>query len=208
MLKVGLTGGIGCGKSTAIDAFRILGVAVIDADQISKDLVQPGGEALELICEQFGNDFLYQEGKQKGELNRALLKEKVFSDETALKQLENILHPLVKKEIKKQISLLEEKEPYQQVSYVVVDVPLLLEKAYMGMFDRIIVVDCLPGQQIERVKQRDGLNEGIIQSIMQKQISRESRLKKATDILHNSSENKKALLEQINQLHLQFLALT
>ncbi len=209
MLKVGLTGGIGCGKSTAIGAFRVLGVAVIDADQIAKNLVKPGKEAFNAIYKKFGDEFLHQQGTKKGELNRALLKEKVFSDELALSQLEDILHPRVKKEIKQKIALLEIKEPGQkQPPYVVVDVPLLLEKAYQDMFDRIVVVDCLPDQQIERVKQRDGLAGHLIKDIMKKQISREARLEKATDIILNSSNNKNALFEQINRLHLQFLALT
>ena len=210
LLKVGLTGGIGCGKSTAIDAFRVLGAPVIDADQISRDLVKPGGEALKAICAQFGDDILYQKGKHTGELKRDKLKEKVFSSKTALKQLENILHPRVKKEIKKQISLLEGKTD-NPAPYVVVDVPLLLEKSYMDMFDRIVVVDCLPDQQVERVMQRDGGNslkaEALVKKIIQTQASRESRLKIATDVLDNSN-NKNDLLAQINRLDLKFLALT
>ncbi len=212
LLKVGLTGGIGCGKSTAIDAFRVLGVPVIDADQISKDLVKPGREALKAICAQFGDDILHQNGLRKGELNRALLKKKVFSDKTALRTLENILHPRIKKEIKKQISLLEGKKD-KPVPYIVVDVPLLLEKAYMDMFDRIVVVDCLPDQQVTRVKQRDGTNknnnkaEALVKKVMETQASREARLTIATDVLDNRS-SKEDLLEQINHLHTQFLALT
>ncbi len=210
MLKVGLTGGIGCGKSTAIAAFRVLGVPVIDADQIAKDLVKPGRGALGDICKQFGDDILYQNGLQQGELNRALLKKKVFSDKTALKKLENILHPRIKEEIKKQISFLEEKD--NPAPYIVVDVPLLLEKAYMDMFDRIVVVDCFPDQQVKRVKQRDGIvnnnkAETLVKKVMETQASREDRLKIATDVLDNS-KTEKFLLEQINRLHSQFMALT
>lgn len=203
LLKVGLTGGIGCGKSTAVDAFRVLGAAIIDADQISKKLVEPGEDAYRAIVSQFGDEFLLQQGKHKGELNRALLKEKVFSDESLLKQLENILHPRIKKEIKKQIASLE---ALGQQPYVVIDVPLLVEKGYQDMFDRIVVVDCLPEQQLSRVLQRDALDEQTVKQIMQQQASRKTRLKNSTDILDNS-HNKDDLIAQIKALHPKFLTL-
>ena len=198
---------MGCGKSTAVDAFRVLGAPIIDADQISKELVKPGQEAFEAIIVQFGDEFLLEKGKneseQKAGLNRALLKEKVFADASLLKQLENILHPRIKAEIKKQIALLaaDGKQPY-----VVVDVPLLFEKGYEDMFDRIIVVDCLPEQQVKRVVQRDALDKQTIKRIMRKQSSRNDRLKNATDILDNS-KNKDHLVAQIKRLHSKFLTL-
>ncbi|HIP81556.1 MAG TPA: dephospho-CoA kinase [Leucothrix mucor] len=199
MLKVGLTGGIGCGKSTAVDAFRVLDVPIIDADKISKDLVKPGQSALTEIIAQFGKKII----KSNGELNRSLLKKIVFSDSSSLKKLENILHPLIKKEIKRQMLLLETQQT-SQPRYIIVDVPLLLEKNYEELFDRIIIVDCLPEQQIERVMQRDKLDKKTIKNIIQTQINRKDRLKRATDILDNS-KNEHHLIEQINNFHSQYL---
>lgn len=201
MLKVGLTGGIGCGKSTAVDAFRVLGVPIIDADQIAKELVNPGQSALMEIVDQFGDELLLS----NGELNRPLLKEKVFSDVVLLKKLENILHPRVKDEIKHQFSILA-RSP-QGHAYTIADVPLLFEKGYEKMFDRIIVVDCLPEQQISRVIKRDSLDKKVIDAIMQTQASREERLSIATDVLDNT-QHQDLLLDQINRLHSEFLALS
>ena len=197
MLKVGLTGGIGCGKSTAVDAFRVLGVPIVDADQISKDLVKKGSEALSEIAAIFGDDLLLE----SGELNRLLLKQLIFSDSQSLEKLEAILHPRIKAEITRQISTIKNQ------AYVIVDIPLLVEKNYQEMFDQIIVVDCLPEQQIERVARRDELSSSDIKKIMQNQASREERNKAATVILDNSLD-KESLLSQINRLHTGLVALS
>ena len=196
-LKVGLTGGIGSGKSSAVDGFRALGITIIDADQIAKSIVAPGESALQRIADCFGAEILLS----NGELNRKALKDIVFNDPEALKKLENILHPQIRLEIENQISRLES-EPY-----IIIDIPLLVEKNYQKILDYIIVVDCLPEQQIERVRQRDKLNDASIQTIMQTQASREDRNKAATHILDNSS-NKASLLEQIKTLHDTFLRLS
>lgn len=198
LLKVGLTGGIGCGKSTAVDAFHELGINIIDADQIAKDIVKPGQKALSEIAEKFGDEILLE----NGELNRPLLKEKVFKEPKALELLENILHPQIRLEIVQQINRHKKGDPY-----IIVDVPLLVEKNYQQMFDRIIVVDCLPEQQLERVRQRDNISESQIKKIMQTQVSRDQRNNHATDILDNSAD-KEFLLKQINALHQKFLGLS
>jgi dephospho-CoA kinase len=197
MLKVGLTGGIGCGKSTAVDAFRVLGVPIIDADKISKDLVLKGSDALSEIAMIFGDDLLLE----NGELNRPLLKKLIFSDSNALEKLEAILHPRIKAEITRQISNIKNQ------AYIIVDIPLLVEKNYQEMFDQIIVVDCLPEQQVERVAKRDELSSSDIEKIMQNQASREERNKAATLILDNSMD-KESLLSQINRLHTGLVALS
>lgn len=196
MLKAGLTGGIGCGKSTAVNTFRVLGAAIIDADEISKDLVKAGTSTLLEMTKAFGNDLLLP----NGDLNRLRLKEVVFSDSTSLDKLEAIIHPKVRAEIDRQIATLS------GYSYVIVDVPLLVEKNYIGLFDRIIVVDCLPEQQIARVNQRDDIDETIIKAIMKKQVSREIRLKAATDILDNFGEMK-ILEAQVKKLHYKLLTM-
>jgi len=194
LLKIGLTGGIGCGKSTAVNAFRALGANIIDADLISKNLVKAGNPALTEIMNAFGNDILLADG----ELNRAKLKQIVFSDSDALNKLEAIIHPRVRAEISRQIKA-SKGEPY-----VIVDIPLLLEKNYNELFDRIVVVDCLPEQQVSRVVQRDSLDEDSVKSIIKKQVSREMRLKSATDILDNSRDIK-MLKNQVKQLHKDFM---
>lgn len=190
MLKVGLTGGIGCGKSTAVDAFRVLGVPIIDADQIARDIVKPGQKALEDIVEAFGHKILFK----NGELNRALLKKKIFSEQKQLEVLEGILHPRIRSEINSRILALNKK------LYVIVDIPLLIEKNYQEMFDRIIVVDCLPEQQLDRVNTRDNLSTINIRKIMHTQVSREERLRFATDILDNTGDVD-TLHSQIKSLH-------
>ena len=197
MLKVGLTGGIGCGKSTAVDAFRALGAPIVDADQISKKMVEKGSEALEEIASIFGSDLLLNNGK----LNRPLLKQIIFSDSNALEKLEAILHPRIKAEITREISIVKNE------AYVIVDIPLLVEKNYQEMFDQIIVVDCLPEQQIQRVAMRDKLSSSDIKKIMQNQATREERNEAATMILDNSLD-KESLLSQINRLHTELVALS
>ncbi len=197
MFKVGLTGGIGCGKSTAVDAFRVLGVPIVDADQISKKMVEKGCDALEEIANVFGDDLLLD----NGELNRPLLKQTIFSDPAALEKLEAILHPRIKDEIHNQILAINNQ------AYVIVDIPLLVEKNYQEMFDQIIVVDCLPEQQVQRVVMRDKLSSSEIKKIMKNQASREERNKAATIILDNSLD-KENLLSQINRLHTELVALS
>ena len=200
MIKIGLTGGIGCGKSMVTHAFALKGITIIDADKIARDVVKPNSETLSEIIAIFGNALLQQDGS----LDRTELKKQVFSDANKLKQLEAILHPKIYLEIKNK---LQQSTNINGSPYSIADIPLLIEKHYMGLFDQIVVVDCLPEQQIQRVQQRDGLNIKIIQSIMDKQVSREQRLKYATHILDNSG-SKESLLRQIDSLHEHFISLS
>jgi len=199
MLKVGLTGGIGSGKSTAVDAFRVLGVPIIDADQIAKQSVKKDQPALAEIVKTFGKDFLLS----NGELDRELLKQCVFSDPESLIALEAILHPHIKATVLQQIQAI--KSALKPPPYVIVDIPLLVEKNYQDIFDYIIVVDCSTEQQIERVMQRDGLDEASIKKIMQKQASRRQRKQVATHILDNTKDVEH-LIQQLNQLHQYFVS--
>jgi len=200
MIKIGLTGGIGCGKSTVTEAFARKGITIIDADKIAHEIVAPDTEALAEIIATFGNALLQQDGR----LNRVALKKQVFSNANKLKQLEAILHPKIHFAIKEKLQ--QSAADSTASPYIIADVPLLIEKNYRDLFDQIIVVDCSPEQQIERVQQRDGLNIKIIQSIMAKQVSREQRLKQATHILDNSG-SKESLLQQIDSLHGDFIRL-
>ena len=205
MLKVGLTGGIGCGKSTAVDAIRELGAMIIDADQVARDVVKPGSEALIEIKDLFGDDILLENGG----LNRQKLKHIIFSPsedgQKALAELEKITHPKIQSEIEFQMNAAVAKFP--DIPYLIIDIPLLFEKGYETMFDRIVVVDCLEEQQIERVKSRDNLDEEMILKIIQQQATREERQSIATDILDNSKDIE-FLLSQVKRLHEKFVGLS
>lgn len=177
MLKIGLTGGIGCGKSTAVKRFRDLGIPIVDADIVAREVVQAGQPALQAIAELFGDAALLADGS----LNRAWLRQTVFNDTERLQQLEAILHPRIREAIVRDMTAaMAAGSPY-----VVVDVPLLFEKHYDTLFDRVLVIDCLPAQQHERVSQRDGSTIELVESIMQRQIPRDERLFRADDIIEN-----------------------
>ena len=177
MLKIGLTGGIGCGKSTAVKRFRDLGIPIVDADIVAREVVQAGQPALQAIAELFGDAALLADGS----LNRAWLRQTVFNDTARLQQLEAILHPRIREAIVRDMTAaMAAGSPY-----VVVDVPLLFEKHYETLFDRVLVIDCLPAQQHERVSQRDGSTIELVESIMQRQIPRDERLFRADDIIEN-----------------------
>lgn len=175
---IGLTGGIGCGKSTAVQRFRELGVPVIEADKIAREVVQSGQPALAEIVQQFGKQALQADGS----LDRAWLRQVVFHDAQRLQQLEAILHPRIRHAILTRIAQLP-----QTAAYVIVDVPLLFEKDYTQLFDRVLVIDCLPEQQKQRVKQRDNSDDAVIEAIIQSQLSRAERLGKANDVINNAS---------------------
>ena len=177
MLKIGLTGGIGCGKSTAVKRFRDLGIPIVDADIVAREVVQAGQPALQAIAELFGDAALLADGS----LNRAWLRQTVFNDTARLQQLEAILHPRIREAIVRDMTAAMAAGSL----YVVVDVPLLFEKHYDTLFDRVLVIDCLPAQQHERVSQRDGSTIELVESIMQRQIPRDERLFRADDIIEN-----------------------
>ncbi|SDZ77493.1 dephospho-CoA kinase [Thiothrix caldifontis] len=197
MLKVGLTGGIGCGKSTAVQRFRELGVPVIEADLIAREIVSVGQPALQEITDYFGSQALQADGV----LDRAWLRQAVFSDPLRLEQLESILHPRIRSEILARIAACTHS------AYVIVDVPLLFEKGYTQLFERILVIDCLPDQQVLRVRQRDGSDDSVITSIMQSQIGREARLQQAHDVISNTSSITD-FYEKIDDLNFKYIKLS
>lgn len=183
---------MGCGKSTAVKYFAQLGIPVLDADKIARSLLEPNQPTLQAIIDAFGKSFLQRDGR----LNRAALKAEVFNDPKALQKLESITHPRVREVIVQQLEHLNQ---HSHAAYALVDIPLLVEKGYCCLFDHIVVVDCVPQQQLERVSSRDNMDQTIIQSIMQAQASRSERLKKATHVLDNTGE--------VEQLYSQVLAL-
>ena len=196
MLKVGLTGGIGSGKSTVAKTLKAKGIQIIDADKIAREVVAPGESALLKITEYFGEGILLPDGS----LNRSELKAKIFSDPTAKKRLEDILHPSIRQRI------LQRVDEAIDTPYVVADIPLLVENNYPTYFDRVVVVDCTEAQQIARVKARDELPEAQIKSIMKSQATRENRLAAATDVIDNTGDLS-SLNTQIEKLHETLLSL-
>jgi len=196
MLKVGLTGGIGSGKSTVAKGLQAKGITVVDADQIARDVVQPGESALSEIAKVFGPEVIQADGQ----LDRSALKKRIFSDPSAKTQLEAILHPRIRQRILEQVNNATE------TPYVVADIPLLIESNYPEHFDRVVVVDCTEAQQVERVKARDEMSDEQIQRIMDSQATRQQRLAAATDIIDNTGDLG-SLKKQIEKLHETLLSL-
>lgn len=190
MLRVGLTGGIGCGKTTVGSLFEKREIPVIDADNIAHQLVKPGQPALHKITEAFGQDFIQPDGS----LDRAKMRSLVFNNPIKKKQLEGILHPLVFAAIQAEAGQLHTR-------YCLISIPLLFETGAQGQVDRVLVVDCPEAIQIERVKQRDKLEEKIIHAILNSQLSRQQRLALADDIIDNSGNDGNHLVEQVENLH-------
>ncbi|MEY3201734.1 MAG: hypothetical protein RIR70_1284 [Pseudomonadota bacterium] len=196
---VGLTGGIGSGKSSAAHAFAQFGAAVVDTDALSHALTGPHGAAMPAITREFGPQMINAEGA----LDRAAMREQVFSDPAARARLEAILHPLIQKAARAAC----EDAFASGAPYVVLMVPLLLETgSYDDVIDRIAVVDCPEALQIERVCARSGLTEARARSIMAAQLSRAERTARADDLIDNSRDL--AYLHQsVAALHQKYLEL-
>ncbi len=193
MFIVGLTGGIGSGKSTVATIFKKLGVPVIDADQIAKELVEPGQPALKQITNTFGVGLL----NQAGALDRTKMRQIIFQNPKEKKILESILHPLIRESMKKQISLL-------QTPYCILEIPLLLESGQTDLVQRILVIDAPPDLQCERVQARSNLSKQEVETIIATQVDRSSRLKAADDIIIND-KSLAELNNQVQQLHQAYL---
>lgn len=186
---VGLTGGIASGKSAAAAHFRELGVEVIDADQVSRDLVTPGSPALAAIAAHFG-DWVLAPG---GGLDRAALRGVVFGNPEAKVWLERLLHPLIREEIARRIE-------NAASDYVVLEVPLLLESGEYAFVDRVLVVDLPPELQLERAQARDNRPREEIENIIAAQMPRQERLRLADDVIDNSGPPER-LVQEVNRLH-------
>lgn len=195
MLRIGLTGGIGSGKSTVCGLFQKLGVPVIDTDLIARELVEPGSAALQKIVALFGQQLLHADGS----LDRARLRQRVFSDKEQLMQLEQLLHPLIREEMEQRIRTLRS-------PYVLLAIPLLLEKEWQHSLDRVLVVDCSESLQRERVAKRDGSSAETIEHIIARQIPRSQRLAAADDIINNNGTIA-SLQQQVESLHQRYLSL-
>ncbi len=199
-LVVGLTGGIGCGKSAAADMFGELGAAIIDADAIAHELTVPAGTAMAAIGAAFGPDIITPQGA----LNRSAMRQLVFSDATARVRLEAILHPMIREESENR----SRKALKDGAPYLLLVIPLLLESGDpRSRVNRILVVDCPEETQIDRVILRSRLAEPEIRRIMATQATREQRLNIADDIINNAGDLD-ALKLQVATLHQDYLELS
>lgn len=196
MIKIGLTGGIGSGKSYVADLCQSWGAAVVDTDVIAHELTQPGGAAIAAIVEQFGAEFI----DANGAMCRERMRELVFNEPAQRERLQNILHPLIRALTFKQVA-------QAQGPYVLVVVPLLVESgAWAAYLDAICVVDCDEATQIARVVQRNRLTPTQIQRIMEAQATREQRLAVADYVIVNDGNTSLAeLTAQTKKLHQHWL---
>ncbi|MBJ7222884.1 MULTISPECIES: dephospho-CoA kinase [unclassified Brenneria] len=192
---VALTGGIGSGKSTVADEFAKLGVTIIDADIIARQMVEPGKPALEAIKRRFGDTILNADGS----LNRAALRQRIFSSPEDKRWVNNLLHPLIHAETQAQIQA-------AAVPYVLWVVPLLVENGLQQRAQRVLVVDVNRDTQLERTLARDGVSRQQAENILAAQATREQRLAYADDIIDNN-RSQKELAPRVAQLHRRYLEL-
>ncbi len=191
--RVGLTGGIGAGKTAVCNCFRKLGVPVIDADIIAREVVEPGQEALDLIRQHFGSAVITADGL----LDRRVLREIIFADPEAKQALETILHPRITARMRAAAGDIDS-------PYCILCIPLLLETGQHELVDRILVVDVAEPVQVERVMLRDQCSEAQARAIIGKQMERAQRLRQADDIIVNQG-SLDALCAQVDALHQDYL---
>ena len=197
MFIIGMTGGIGSGKSEALKIFESLNIKVIDLDNIAKEITDSSHQAIQEIKLVFGDAIFDKDNR----LDRKKLREIIFSEKDQKINLEKILHPKILEEVMKRLNVLSNE------SYVVIDIPLLFEtNQYTSLISRSLVIDCKVTDQIERVKKRDGIDTSVIQSIIEQQVGRNYRIERADDIVVNDGSIEK-LEESIKVLHKKYLNL-
>ncbi len=195
MKVVGLTGGIGSGKSTVARLFAEHGVHWVDADDVAREVVEPGTPALEAIARHFGDQILLDTGA----LNRAELRTLIFQDANEKKWLEQLLHPLIRE------AILEQLHPSDyHLPYTLLVSPLLLETDQHELVDRVVVIDVPVEDQVERTVSRDTNTEEQVQRIIDAQMPRDERLKKADHVIDNASGLEQAIA-QVAALHVRFI---
>ena len=195
MYIVGLTGGIGSGKTTIANFFSENNIEVINADQLARKVVEPGTSALLKIKKKFGDQIL----TESNGLNRSLLREIIFSDERKRIWLENLLHPLIEDEISQLMKLASSQ-------YVILESPLLLETDQHKLVNRILVVDVSPEVQLKRTLSRDGGSEATVKAIINSQLTRLQRLSMADDIINNEQDLQSVRVE-LEALHQNYLSM-
>jgi len=195
MLVVGVTGGIGSGKTAATDRFQALGIKVVDADLASRVVVEPGRPALQAIAEHFGPGVISEDGS----LNRRALREIVFARPDERKWLERLTHPLIAQEILQQIQS-------STSPYTILASPLLLESGQSRMAQRVLVIDVPEDVQIARTTSRDNTDVAGVKAIIAAQMKREDRVAKADDVIVND-QSLQALHDAVDRLHQHYLEL-
>jgi dephospho-CoA kinase len=194
---VGLTGGIGSGKTTVAQLFAEHGAGIIDTDAIAHSLTQSGGNVIDAIRAAFGDDYITAEGA----LDRARMRGLIFADAAAKLRLQQILHPQILEQAKVQLRRLQDKP------YVIIAVPLLPESpAFRQLAQRVLVVDCDENTQVARVIQRSRMSEAEVRGIIAQQTPRAERLRIADDVIHNDA-GLDSLAEQVAVLHVHYSAM-
>ncbi|MBT1062097.1 dephospho-CoA kinase [Bowmanella sp. Y26] len=194
-LVIGLTGGIGSGKTKVSDMFASLGIDIIDADVLAREVVEPGTPALKEITEHFGASILQNDGQ----LDRRALRERIFANPQEKSWLNNLLHPLIRQ-------LMQTRSRQAQSPYCILAIPLLVENQLHKLVDRILVVDVKESIQCSRVVARDLVSKAQAEAILASQASRQQRLDAADDVIDNSGPIE-ALIPQVNKLHQRYLTL-
>ncbi|MDZ4298778.1 MAG: dephospho-CoA kinase [Moraxellaceae bacterium] len=191
---LGLTGGIGSGKTAATDYFQTLGIVVVDADVVAREVVAPGQPALADIAQRFGHDVIAQDGT----LNRPKLREIVFADASQRQALEAITHPAIHAELIRQLQVASS-------AYAILATPLLWETGQAKLVDHNLVIDVPEALQLQRASQRDGNTEAQIKAIMAAQLSRDQRLAKADDVITNTGSlpDLYAAIDRLHPVYLQ-----
>lgn len=195
MYVVAITGGIGSGKTTVANQFAELGIEVVDADVIAREVVEPGTPALAAIAAHFGSDVITPDGQ----LDRRRLRERVFTDPQAKSWLNALLHPLIRTEMQRQCAA-------ARSPYCLLVVPLLVENRLTALANRVLVIDVDEATQIERTCRRDGVSHEQAQAILAAQASRAERLAAADDVLDNQNGTPEAIKSRILALHETYLA--
>lgn len=193
--KVGLTGGVASGKSTVTELFQQLGITVIDADMIARGLLNKNTDSYRQVIKHFGHDVLME----NGDIDRAWLRARIFSDRNAKQALENIIHPQVRQQMLAAVSECD-------APYCILSVPLLVEAQMQDLVDRIVVVDADEKTQLSRLIARDNISQSEAVKMLQGQCQRAQRLAVADDIIDNS-QTIDSLRPQVEQLHQQYLEL-
>ncbi len=195
-LIIGLTGGIGSGKSAATQIFQALGIDVVDADLMARTVVEPGSPALQSIAEHFGQQIL----KPDGSLDRAALRQRIFAAPAERQWLENLLHPLIRKEIVQRLHKADS-------AYAILSSPLLLETGQDALTDRVLLIDAPEARQIERTCQRDGTSPEDVTAIMATQWTRSQRQERADDVILNDGDLHQLELK-VRAMHQTYIALS
>ncbi|WP_417685599.1 dephospho-CoA kinase [Pseudidiomarina gelatinasegens] len=195
MFVVGVTGGIGSGKTTVTDLFKAHGITIVDADVIARHIMDTGSPALAAVEQRFGTEALHDNGS----LNRAWLRERIFNHPEDKQWLNDLTHPLIREQSLRELEA-------AMSPYVILSAPLLVENRLTSLCDRVLVVDVSEATQIERTLMRDDVSKAQVQTIIEAQATRQQRLDAADNVIHNDGD-RSLLVNQVEKLHEIYLRL-